>query len=172
MRVYFKEEKMSHAFIGNYIVDVKFDAEKNMYYAEETKEFFDNAINEMSAGGNKRLFIGGVDYARGTSGCVVHFNDYDNFLGGYQLVQGADIDTYIDFRVDNDNKVTFFNANTGENVQINSKYIKANFPAVVVEEEPVKKGCNGAIASVTLAMSIPAIAGAALLFFRKKKGGK
>ena len=172
VRVYFKEEKMSHAFIGNYIVDVKFDAEKNMYYAEETKEFFDNAINEMSAGGNKRLFIGGVDYARGTSGCVVHFNDYDNFLGGYQLVQGADIDTYIDFRVDNDNKVTFFNANTGENVQINSKYIKANFPAVVVEEEPVKKGCNGAIASVTLAMSIPAIAGAALLFFRKKKGGK
>ena len=86
MKYYFKEEKMSHAFIGNYIVDVNFDAEKNMYYTEATKEFVDNAINEMSNGGDKRLFIGGVDYARGTSGCVVHFNNYDNFLLGYLIL--------------------------------------------------------------------------------------
>ena len=178
VRVYFEEEKMSHAFIGNYIVDVNFDADKGMYYAEATKEFVDNAINEMSNGGDKRLFIGGVDYARGTSGCVVHFNNYDNFLLGYQMVQSADLDTYIDFRVDDDNKVTFVNVNTGETVQINSKYVKSNFNAVIDYDpdqqpvEPAKKGCNGAIASLSLIIGAPALLGASLLFFKKKKGGK
>ena len=179
VRVYFEEEKMSHAFIGNYIVDVNFDADKGMYYAEATKEFVDNAINEMSNGGDKRLFIGGVDYARGTSGCVVHFNNYDNFLLGYQMVQSADLDTYIDFRVDGDNKVTFVNVNTGETVQINSKYVKSNFNAVIdydpeKQPEPAKKGCNGAIASLSLIIGAPALMGASLLFFKKKKekGGK
>ena len=179
VRVYFEEEKMSHAFIGNYIVDVNFDSDKGMYYAEATKEFVDNAINEMSNGGDKRLFIGGVDYARGTSGCVVHFNNYDNFLLGYQMVQSADLDTYIDFRVDGDNKVTFVNVNTGETVQINSKYVKSNFNAVIdydpeKQPEPAKKGCNGAIASLSLIIGAPALMGASLLFFKKKKekGGK
>ena len=177
VRVYFEEEKMSHAFIGNYIVDVNFDADKGMYYAEATKEFVDNAINEMSNGGDKRLFIGGVDYARGTSGCVVHFNNYDNFLLGYQMVQSVDLDTYIDFRVDGDNKVTFVNVNTGETVQINSKYVKSNFNAVIdydpeKQPEPAKKGCNGAIASLSLIIGAPALLGASLLFFKKKKGGK
>ena len=178
VRVYFKEEKMSHAFIGNYIVDVNFDADKNMYYAEATKEFVDNAINEMSSGSDKRLFIGGVDYARGTSGCVVHFNNYDNFLLGYQMIQGADLDTFIDFTVGEDNKVTFVNVNTGENVQIDSRYVKANFNAVIDYDpdqkpvEPTKKGCNGAIASLSLIIGAPALLGASLLFFKKKKGGK
>ncbi len=174
VRVYFKEEKMSHAFIGNYIVDVNFDADRNMYYTEATKEFVDNAINEMSNGGDKRLFIGGVDYARGTSGCIVHFNDYDNFLLGYQMIQGADLDTFIDFRVGEDNKVTFVNVNTGENVQIDSKYVKSNFNAVIDPNEPAKKGCNGAIASLSLIIGAPALMGASLLFFKKKKekGGK
>ena len=174
MRAYFKEEKMSHAFIGNYIVDVNFDAEKNMYYAEATKEFVDNAINEMSNGGDKRLFIGGVDYARGTSGCVVHFNDYDNFLAGYQMIQGSDLDTFIDFKVGEDNKVTFVNTNTGENVQIDSRYVISNFNAVIDYDptKPAKKGCNGAIASLSLIIGAPALLGASLLFFKKKKGGK
>ena len=178
VRAYFKEEKMSHAFIGNYIVDVNFDADKNMYYAEATKEFVDNAINEMSGDGDKRLFIGGVDYARGTSGCVVHFNNYDNFLLGYQMIQGADLDTFIDFRVDADNKVTFVDLRTGENVQIDSRYVISNFDAVIdynPDEQPVepaKKGCNGAIASLSLILGAPALLGASLLFFKKKKGGK
>ena len=178
MRAYFKEEKMSHAFIGNYIVDVNFDADKNMYYAEATKEFVDNAINEMSGDGDKRLFIGGVDYARGTSGCVVHFNNYDNFLLGYQMIQGADLDTFIDFRVDADNKVTFVDLRTGENVQIDSRYVISNFDAVIDYNpneqpvEPAKKGCNGAIASLSLIIGAPALLGASLLFFKKKKGGK
>ena len=183
VRVYFEEEKMSHAYIGNYIVDVDYDADKKMYYADETKEFVDNAINEMSADGNQRLFIGGVDYARGTSGCIVHFNNYKNFLLGYQMVQGADVDSYMDFRVGDDNKLTFVNTNTGENIQLDSKYVKTNFPAVidyVPTEEPAepepektsKKGCGGAVASLTLVISIPALMGASLLFFKKKKGGK
>ena len=174
VRVYFKEEKMSHAFIGNYIVDVNFDAEKNMYYAEATKEFVDNAINEMSNGGDKRLFVGGVDYARGTSGCVVHFNNYDHFLLGYKMIQGPDIDTFIDFTVDENNRVTFVNANTGENVQIDSRYVISNFNAAIDYDptKPAKKGCNGAIASLTLIIGAPALLGASLLFFKKKKGGK
>ena len=176
VRVYFEEEKMSHAYIGNYIVDVKFDADKNMYYAEETKEFFDNAVNEMSSGDSKRLFIGGVDYARGTSGCIVHFNNYKNFLLGYQLVQGADIEPFMDYKVDENNKITFVNVNTGEDVVLSSKCVKTNFQAVIddipEETKPAKKGCNGAIASLTLIIGAPALVGASLLFFKKKKGGK
>ena len=166
VRVYFEEEKMSYALIGNYIVDVHFDEEKNMFYAEETKEFVDNAINEMSNGDSKRLFVGGVDYARGTSGCVVHFNDYDNFLKGYQMVQGPDIDTFIDFKVEN-NKVTFINANTGETVQIDSRYVKTNFGSAISG-----KGCSGSIVSLPIIICAPILVGASLLFFRKKKGGK
>ena len=37
---------------------------------------------------------------------------------------------------------------------------------------PAKKGCNGAIASIALATSIPALMGVTVLFFRKRKGGK
>ena len=40
------------------------------------------------------------------------------------------------------------------------------------EPAPSKGGCNGAIASIALATSIPALMGAAVLFFRKRKGGK
>ena len=70
------------------------------------------------------------------------------------------------------------NVNTGENIQIDSRYVKANFNAVIDYDpdqqpvEPAKKGCNGAIASLSLIIGAPALLGASLLFFKKKKGGK
>ena len=181
-RIYFEEQKMSYAVIGYNRVDVKFDQEKGMYYADETKEFVDNAINEMSENGNKRLYIAGVDFARGESGAIVHMNEYRNYLMGYQMVQGPGIEAYMDFQV-NDGVLSFIDTNKGTPVTVDGEYVKANFPAVidsipeiVPDEEPapapVRKGCGGAIVSTSIIMVIPALMGASLLFFRKKKGGK
>ena len=181
VRVYFEEEKMSYAAIGYNRVDVKFDQDKGMYYVDETKEFVDNAIKEISETGNQRLFIGAVDYARGTSGCIVHFNEYRNFLCGYQMVQGPGIETYMDFVLSSDNKLSFIDANTGLAAEVDGEYVKANFPALIdglpepepePEPAPVRKGCGGALASLGLIVCVPALMGTALLFFKKKKGGK
>ena len=183
VRVYFEEEKLSYAVIGYNRVDVKFDQDKKMYYADETKEFVDNAINEMSENGNKRLYIGAVDYARGVSGAIVHMNEYRNFLMGYQMVQGMGIEAYMDFQVSDAGVVSFVDTNKGLPVEVDGQYIKANFPAVIdsipevdPDEDPApapaRKGCGGAVASVSIIMAIPALMGASLLFFRKKKGGK
>ena len=183
VRVYFEEEKMSYAAIGYNRVDIQYDHDKGMYYVDQTKEFVDNAIKEISETGNQRLFIGAVDYARGTSGCIVHFNEYRNFLCGYQMVQGPGIETYMDFVLSSDNKLSFIDTNTGLAVAVDGEYVKANFPALIdsipdvepdVEPEPapVRKGCGGALASLSLIVAVPALMGASILFFRKKKGGK
>ena len=183
VRIYFEEEKMSYAVLGYYRVNVAFDQEKGMYYVDETKEFVDSSINEISANGNKRLYIGGVDFARGVSGAIVHMNEYRNYLLGYQMVQGQGLEVYMDFQVDN-GTVSFIDTNRGTPVQVDGEYIKANFPAVIdsipeiipdEEPEPVRpdrKGCNGAIVSTSIIMVIPALMGVSLLYFRKKKGGK
>ena len=184
VRIYFEETRMAYAVIGYNRVDVLFDQDKGMYYVDETKEFVDNAISEISEGGNKRLYIGAVDFARGESGCIVHFNEYRNFLCGYQLVQGPGIATYMDFSVGSDNKLSFINTNTGLPAEVDGSYVKTNFPAVIdtipdiepdVEPEPARpdrKGCGGAIASLSLIIAVPALMGTTVLFFRKKKGGK
>ena len=171
VRFYFEEEKMAYATIGYNRVSVAFDEAKNMFYADETKEFVDAAINEICESGSKRLYVSGVDYARGKSAAIIHFENYDNFLEGYKLVQGPDFETYMDFKVDENNKVTFTNTIDGSAVEINNKYVRTNFAAASYEIKK-KAGCGGAIASLTLIASATTLMGVSLLFLKKKKGGK
>ena len=185
VRVYIKDTKLSYGIVGYNRVDLQYDAERKEYYIDEEKAFFDDCINEISDGqANKRLFIGAVDFARGKVGCIVHFADQRQFLCGYSMVQGEGIATYMDYAV-NDNKLSFVNTLTGASVDVKGDLKTATFGAMVdplpddpepapidPEPAPSKGGCNGAIASIALATSIPALMGAAVLFFRKRKGGK
>ena len=187
VRGYIKDTKLSYGVVGYNRVDLMFDENRNEYYFDEEKAFIDERINEISEGlPNKRLYIGAVDYARGRVGAVIHFNDYSNLIGGYQIVQGAGIETYVDFSVNADNKLSFTNVNTGASINIKGDIKKSNFPVdptyAPIEDDPVeeppvdprpdRKGCGSAIASLSLIICVPALMGAAVLFFRKRKGGK
>ena len=175
VRAYFEEDKLAYGVIGYNRVEAKFDEEKGMYYIDETKEFVDAAIEEISEGGNKRLFIGGTDYARGSSGCIVHANNYENFLYGYTTVQGANVGAGLDFTYENG--VLSFTDATGQLVDVTGKILINGYPAssnipVKPDNNGSNKGCNGSIATLSTLIAIPSLMGISLLFYRKKKGGK
>ena len=191
VRIYLDDVKLSYGVIGYNRVDLQFDTEKGLYYIDESKEFIDECIEEISEGlASKRLFIGATDFARGRTGCVVHFKDFDDFMAGADMVQGTGISVNHDFTLAADNKVSFVNTNTGasENVKGDVRLTKfaatgpANTPAptnpsqtVVIPEATAaaKSGCNGALATLSLTIAIPALMGASLLILKKRKeGGK
>ena len=228
VRIYFEDAKLSYGIIGYNRVDVHYDADAKKYYIDETKEFVDTRINNISKGqDSQRLFISAVDYARGKTGAIVHMNDYNDFSKGYQIVQGTGVTANLDFDFNENNKLFFINTNTGADANVSGDITISKFAAVpsassvahlnptpveptsteevVLEAEtpasaepaPVpatvepetetaanvpstdtntnmaaKKGCNGALASMSLIISIPALMGATILFFNKRKGGK
>ena len=194
VRIYLQDTKLSYALLGYTRVDVEFDSTKNLYYIDETKEFVDEIINDISEDTDgKRLYIGAVDFARGRTGSIVHFNNVKNFTYGYEIVQGVGLSVNHDYRLGSDNKVSFFNSYTGANVQINNDLVltkynalpgTGNVPTVqnpdatinLIEGTAAKSsasGCSGAIASLGVIICVPALMGATVLFFRKRKeGGK
>ncbi len=191
VRIYLDDVKLSYGVIGYNRVDLQFDTEKGLYYIDESKEFIDECIEEISEGlTNKRLFIGATDFARGRTGCIVHFKDFDDFMAGADMVQGTGISVNHDFTLAADNKVSFVNTNTGASEKIKgdvrlTKFAAtgpANTPAptnpsqtVVIPEATAaaKSGCNGALATLSLTIAIPALMGASLLILKKRKeGGK
>ena len=100
------------------------------------------------------------------------------------MVQGEGVAVYMDYAVA-DNKLSFIDTRTGASTSVSGDLKKATFGAMVdplpddpeptpvdPEPTPAKKGCNGALASMALVISAPALMGASLLFFRKRKGGK
>ena len=194
VRIYLQDTKLSYALLGYTRVDVEFDSTKNLYYIDETKEFVDEIINDISEDTDgKRLYIGAVDFARGRTGSIVHFNNVKNFTYGYEIVQGVGLSVNHDYRLGSDNKVSFFNSYTGKSVQINNDLVltkynalpgTGNVPTVqnpdatinLIEGTAAKSsasGCSGAIASLGVIICVPALMGATVLFFRKRKeGGK
>ena len=181
VRAYLKDTKLAYGVVGYNRVDLHFDEAKGLYYIDETKDFFDERINEISEGlASKRLYIGAVDYARGRVGCLVHFNDYNNFMAGYKTVQSEGIEAYMDYNIGSDNKISFVNTNTGAPVSFNAQIKINNYQATdngdPGDAEPnkpsSKKGCGGSLAAMSLVIAVPALMSASILFFRKKKGGK
>lgn len=190
VRIYLDDVKLSYGVIGYNRVDLQYDNEKKLYYIDESKEFVDECIEEISEGlANKRLFIGATDFARGRTGCIVHFKDFDDFMAGADMVQGTGLSVNHDFTLAADNKVSFVNTNTGASEKIKgdvrlTKFAAtgpANTPAptnpsqtvVIPEATAAKSGCNGALATLSLTIAIPALMGASLLILKKRKeGGK
>ena len=194
VRIYLQDAKLSYGIVGYSRVELHYDSEKGQYYIDETKEFVDEAIEELSEGlSNKRLYIGAVDYARGKVGCIVHFNDQKNFLKGYQIVQGSGIASYTDYSLSQDGKLSFTNTNTSKPMSVKGDvkistfsamdYNFPNIPTDVDDAIPAQDtfsnsetlrggGCHGSIATLGALICIPSLMGATLLFFRKRKGGK
>ena len=194
VRIYLQDAKLSYGIVGYSRVELHYDNEKGQYYIDETKEFVDEAIEELSEGlSNKRLYIGAVDYARGKVGCIVHFNDQKNFLKGYQIVQGSGIASYTDYSLSQDGKLSFTNTNTSKPMSVKGDvkistfsamdYNFPNIPTDVDDAIPAQDtfsnsetlrggGCHGSIATLGALICIPSLMGATLLFFRKRKGGK
>ena len=175
VRAFIKDDRLSYGVVGYNRVNVQYDANQKQYYIDETKDFFDRSIDEASEGGNKRLFIGATDFARGTTGCLVHFNDYNNFLKGMNTVQGREIGVDMDFEYSNG--VLKFVDSEGLPVNITTPVLYNNYPVSSTEPDPEPTpssggGCGGSIAVSSIIISVPALMGAALLFFKKKKGGK
>ena len=209
VRIYLEDTKLSYGIIGYNRVDINYDETNKKYYIDETKQFIDDCMEEISEGlESKRLFVGGVDYARGQVGAIVHMNNVKSFVAGYQIIQGAGIETYMDYKVDASNNISFINTLTGATIAVKGDLTLTKYKAtgeVPPDPQPVdpdtsssvppapsssepgssssseqpqpqpepKKGCNGALASVGLIISIPALMGASVLFFKKRKeGGK
>ncbi len=171
IRAYIKEDKLSSAVVGYNRVDTQFDAQKGLYYFDVTKEFLDNSIAEMSEGGNKRLFVGATDFARGSIGCIVHANDENDYLNGVTTVQGSGIGVDLDFTYEN-GVLKFFN-NEGEEVEVKGKILLNNYAvADHVVPNSGKKGCKSSLVATSFMICIPSLMGAALLFTKKKKGGR
>ncbi|MBQ6731046.1 MAG: S8 family serine peptidase [Bacilli bacterium] len=194
VRIYLEDMKVSYALLGTTRVEVEYDNAKNLYYIDETKAFVDECIDEISEDTDgKRLFVGVIDYARGRTGSVIHFKNIKNFTYGYEVVQGTGLSLNIDYRLGSDNKVEFFNCYSGKSVDVKgdlklTRYAAlpgtANSPSVQNPEATInliqgtvaegrRSSCNGAIASLSAIICIPALMGATVLFFRKRKeGGK
>ena len=213
VRIYLEDTKLAYGIIGYNRVDIQYDATAKKYYIDETKQFIDDCMNEISEGlETKRLYIGVVDFARTKTGAIVHMNDERSFAAGYQIVQSTGLEAYHDFSVAN-NKVSFINTLTGMNADVKgdlkySKFAATGQPIYDEPEEttpaeeveipdssapassepassnpaessssepaaPAKKGCNGALASMSIIVGLPALMGAAVLFLKKRKeGGK
>ena len=195
VRIYLEDAKLSYAVVGYNYVDVNYDSDLKKYYVDETKDFIDECMDELSEGlQTKRLYIAAGDYARGEVGAIIHMNNEKSFAAGYTIVQGEGIQPYHDFTVSDDNKVSFIDTgNDGETVTINSDLKLTKFAATgePIYEDPKpeesaeeveipdssapakKKGCNGAIATMSTIVVIPALMGTAILSLKKRKeGGK
>ena len=167
VRVYIKDDKLAYGIVGYNRVEVGFDSEKGLYYIDETKEFVEKAINEISEGGNKRLYVSATDFARGSIGCIAHFNDNENYSKGATIVSGNQVGVDVDFEY-KDGVLKFYDSE-GEEVFVGGKIYINN-----LEVESQKKGCKGSLATASLIICVPSLMGATMLFLRKKKqkGGK
>ena len=164
IRIYFQEDRLAYGLIGYNQVEAKYDESKKMYYLDETKDFIDDAIREVSGTGSRRLFVGGVDFARGYSGCIIHPKDESNYLKGVETVQGVNVNANIDYTYSG-GVLTFLDAQ-GKPVNVEGKILVDGL------EIPAKKGCAGTIEFSFVGMgALSVIIISVLLIERKRKKG-
>ena len=149
VRIYLEDAKLSYGIIGYNRVDINYDETSKKYYIDETKQFIDECMDEISEGlSSKRLFVGGVDYARGQVGAIVHMNNEKSFVAGYEIIQGANIETYMDYKVGANNKVSFVNTLTGATITVKGEMTIAKYKAtgtVPVDPTPVNPDSSSSV---------------------------
>ena len=180
VRFYFEEEKLAYGAIGYNRVEAKYDADRGMYYLDETKDFVKAAAEEISEDGEMRLFVSATDYARGKVGCIIHANDYDDFNKGFTSVQGTEISVRLDFYYE-EGYIEFFDF-LGRPVKVEGKIRVDGFDANVSIDNPQSNiNSNGRSASIVrTAIIVPAallLIGAAFIIIslsakKRKEGGK
>ena len=180
IRFYFEDSKLAYGAIGFYRVAAKFDAERNMYYLDETKEFVYQASELVSEGSDFRMFVSGVDYARGSTGCIFHLNDYDNFNKGFQTVQGTNILVSYEFEFV-DGNLAIYEPSSGRDVDMKGSKVYyngflTNTPSGNQPNSTSNSGVNFAgNTALLIATAIIAAAASVIivsLLLKKRKGGK
>ena len=100
VRLTYKDTRCAYAIVGSTKVEVKYDEASKLYYSEVEKSILDAAAsstNETSFS-KSRVFIKVVDFARGETTAIVHF---DGNYSNYTLVQGTEFSVDHDFKFEN-----------------------------------------------------------------------
>ena len=181
VRFYFEEERLAYGVIGYNRVEAKYDEERKMFYLDETRDFVKQAAEELSDGDELRLFVGGTDFARGSVGCIVHAEDFNDFNKGYTTVQGPSINARLDFEYDEaTNEIAFFD-NLGRPATVTGKVLVNGFTANVYNGGATNVHSNGSFLSNNAIFVVPCALlaiGAALIIIpfvlkkKKENGGK
>ena len=126
VRFEIKENRVAYGVIGLNRVEAHYDSEKGVYYFDEEKSFVDSCINEVSSNGGRRLFVRAVDYARGSVGCLIHFDNYNDFNKGATTVQGENITVAMDFELDSKTGLLKFVDNNGNELSVEGNILLNN----------------------------------------------
>ena len=105
VRLTYQDTKCAYAIVGSTKVEVKFDEASGLYYSEVEKGILDAAASSSNktSFSDSRVFIKVVDFARGETTAIVHFEgNYSN----YTLAQGSEFSVDYDFKFE-DGKVSF-----------------------------------------------------------------
>ncbi len=159
-----KEANVAYGVIGLNRVQAKFDSEKGTYFFDEEKSFIDSCINEVSSNGGKRLFLRAVDYARGSVGCLVHFDNYSDFNKGATTVQGENITVAMDFELDSKTGVLKIVDNSGAEIAVEGDILLNNeLYDPLNPKQPSKKSSTNW--TMIIIIIVASVAGLALLTF-------
>ena len=105
VRLTYKDTKCAYAIVGSTKVEVKYDEASKLYYSEVEKDIFDAAASSSNktSYSDSRVFIKVVDFARGETTAIAHF---DGNYSNYTLAQGSEFTVDYDFKFEN-GKVSF-----------------------------------------------------------------
>lgn len=109
VRITYKDTKCAYAIIGSTLVDIAYDSKSGLFYSEVEKSVFDAAASSSrkTKYSDQRVFIKVVDFARGETTAIVHF---DGNYSNYVLAQGTEFTLNDDFKYEN-GKVSFIRLN-------------------------------------------------------------
>ena len=113
VRLTYQDTKCAYAIIGSTKVEVKYDEASKLYYSEVEKSILDGAASSSgeTSFSKGRVFIKVVDFARGETTAIVHF---DGNYSNYTLVQGTEFSVNHDFKFEN-GQVTFISVDENGN---------------------------------------------------------
>ena len=135
VRITYKDTKCAYAIVGSTKVEVKYDEASKLYYSEVDKEIFDAAASSSveTSFSKSRVFISVVDYARGETTAIVHF---DGNYSNYVLAQGTEFSIDHDFKFEN-GEVSFIKIGEDGETEFNPQYgFKVSTGSLEVSEEP------------------------------------
>lgn len=105
VRITYKDTKCAYAIVGSTMVDVKYDEANGVYYSDVEKGIMDAAKSSSSktSYSDSRVFMKVVDYARGETTAIAHF---DGSYSKFEVAQGTEFSNNYDFKFENE-KVSF-----------------------------------------------------------------
>jgi len=103
VRINFADTRVAYAIVGTTKFDVSLDSGSGKYYVELEKSAIEKAIKEAgrTSLSSQRLYIAAVDYARGRTGAIAHFESSESY-NKYEMLQGYGLSISNDFSYAND----------------------------------------------------------------------